>query len=121
MRVLLVDDNPLDLTMLRFLTGDINALIEEGESVEEAIEAVQRFNFDLILTDFELADGQATELLHFVRKFSPQTRVWCISASVGSTDFTHQRAQFDRIYAKHQDFKKLQADFGGFAQVMSRA
>lgn len=117
----MVDDNPLDLTMLRFLTTGTTCVVIESTSVAEATKAIESENFDLVLTDFELPDGTGLQLLNTLRKKSGDTLVWCVSASIGANENKQIHKSFDRVYRKHQDFQKLQADFGAILHQLSRA
>ena len=67
-RLLVVDDEP-DLRTLYELT-----LVREGHdvecagSVQEALEALAREPFALVITDMRLPDGQGLDLLHFLER-----------------------------------------------------
>lgn len=79
-RLLVVDDEP-DLLTLYELT-----LLREGHdvecagSVQEAMQALQRRTFHLVITDMRLPDGQGIELLRHVEAAGRSERVIVITA-----------------------------------------
>jgi two-component system response regulator PilR (NtrC family) len=79
-RLLVVDDEP-DLLTLYELT-----LLREGHdvecagSVQEAMQALQRRTFHLVITDMRLPDGQGIELLHHVEAAGRSEKVIVITA-----------------------------------------
>jgi two-component system response regulator PilR (NtrC family) len=79
-RLLVVDDEP-DLLTLYELT-----LLREGHdvecagSVQEAMQALQRQNFHLVITDMRLPDGQGFELLRHVETTGRSEKVIVITA-----------------------------------------
>jgi two-component system, NtrC family, response regulator PilR len=79
-RLLVVDDEP-DLLTLYELT-----LLREGHdvecagSVQEAMLALQRRTFHLVITDMRLPDGQGIELLHHVEAAGRSEKVIVITA-----------------------------------------
>ena len=69
-RVLLVEDNPMDVEIVaRTLSKNpyIKCALEIAQTSEEAIEKVQKENFDIILCDFNLPGMTGLEML---RKFN---------------------------------------------------
>lgn len=79
-RLLVVDDEP-DLLTLYELT-----LVREGHDVEcagsvsEAMAALTRQSFHLVITDMRLPDGQGIELLHHLERFGRSEKVVVITA-----------------------------------------
>ncbi|MEI6027353.1 MAG: sigma-54 dependent transcriptional regulator [Betaproteobacteria bacterium] len=79
-RLLVVDDEP-DLLTLYELT-----LLREGHDVEcagsvrEALQALKRQTFSLVITDMRLPDGQGIELLHHVEAAGRGEKVVVITA-----------------------------------------
>jgi two-component system, NtrC family, response regulator PilR len=79
-RVLVVDDEP-DLRTLYELT-----LVREGHdvecagSVQEALAALERGSFHLLISDMRLPDGQGIELLHYLERAGRSERAIVITA-----------------------------------------
>ncbi len=79
-RVLVVDDEP-DLRTLYELT-----LVREGHdvecagSVQEALAALERGSFHLLISDMRLPDGQGIELLHHLERAGRSERAIVITA-----------------------------------------
>jgi len=79
-RVLVVDDEP-DLRTLYELT-----LVREGHdvecagSVQEALSALERGSFHLLISDMRLPDGQGIELLHHLERAGRSERAIVITA-----------------------------------------
>ena len=67
-KILIVDD---DANLIEFMTEALKALgyrVEAYRKITDAIEAVKRDNFDLVISDFMLPDGTGLDLLRQIKK-----------------------------------------------------
>ena len=72
-RALLIDDNPIHLDMLSgILSGFDLRRQTRCESVDDARNAVMGAEFDLILVEAALADGQGFEFIRWLRREGPE-------------------------------------------------
>ena len=84
MRVLIVDDHPLFRSGLRALLYELDSSIEtqEAATVGEVCDSHQRGeNFDLMLLDMSLPDGNGLEVLRRVKEVFDATLVVILSAT----------------------------------------
>src|ERR1700753_2228668 len=73
--VLLVDDEPGMRTALRANFLRHGWQVETADGVRAAASAMERREFDLIVTDVRMRDGDGFEVMSLVRKDSPRTAV----------------------------------------------
>jgi len=66
-RILCVDDDEDSLEMMTSLLGTEGYEIVQAQGVAEGLDLAIADNFDLILTDFVLADGTGIELCRMIR------------------------------------------------------
>lgn len=117
-RVLVVDDDPGMRTALQanFLRHGWN--VDTASGVRDAARACDRFSFDLVITDVRMRDGDGFEVLHAIRKKSPETPVILLTAfgSVPEAVESMRGGAFDYL-TKPVSFEQLQA---AAARVMQR-
>ncbi len=78
LRVLLVEDNPGDVTLLRkMLSRDrlVTYRLETASSLEEALETAGRGHYDLVLLDLGLPDSSGLDTLRSFRSGAPDVPV----------------------------------------------
>lgn len=85
MKVLIVDDEPSIREVLRLSLRRSGWDSTTAESFEEAVRLIDREEFDLVLTDLQLPDGDGIEILRMTREQWPETPVIVITAH-GSAD-----------------------------------
>lgn len=66
--VLLVDDNKVFVDLLSYSLKKKHLNILCAYSVDEAIEKISKFKFDLICSDFEMGTKNGLELLEYLRR-----------------------------------------------------
>ena len=87
-RILVVDDEPSILLSLSHLLSNDGAVVITCSRIEEAEEALDRYQFDLVIADIRLSGVygiEGLELLSYVKKVSPDTKVIVMTA-YGSED-----------------------------------
>jgi DNA-binding NtrC family response regulator len=85
MKVLIVDDEPSIREVLRLSLRRSGWDSTTAESFGEAARLLDREEFDLVLTDLQLPDGDGIEILRMTREHWPETPVIVITAH-GSAD-----------------------------------
>jgi PAS domain S-box-containing protein len=71
-RVLLVEDNPDTLEMLKFIFDESGAEVIAVTSVEEALDALERFRPDALVSDIAMPDRDGYDLIREVRSREPE-------------------------------------------------
>jgi CheY-like chemotaxis protein len=100
--ILLVEDNPL---LRWWMTNSLRldgCRVTAPESVREAISLAAHSSFDLLITDWRLAQGHhGSEILSCVRENFPQTLAILVSAEAGAELSDRARARgFDLVIEK---------------------
>ncbi|MBI2932507.1 MAG: response regulator [Planctomycetes bacterium] len=91
--VLVVDDEPLIRWSLREgLKDQFRILAAAG--VTEALCLLAREPVDAVLTDLKMPDGNGMELVEYLRRHRPSTRVFVITA-LGSSDTVERCLQLN--------------------------
>lgn len=80
-RVLLVDDDPhIRLVIAQELMADARTLlVAQAGSVREGRRAIRQHEFDVLLVDLNLGDGNAFDLLEYVKSVRPSAQAVVIS------------------------------------------
>jgi DNA-binding NtrC family response regulator len=117
--VMVVDDEPGIRTALRANFLRHGWRVETASGVREAIRALQLREFDLVVTDMRMPDGNGMEVMRAARSSSPSTAVILLTAygSVPDAVTAMRDGALDYV-TKPVPFDQLQATA---AQVMQRA
>lgn len=106
--VLLVDDEPAMRTALRANFLRHGWQVEIAEGVQAAARLIEHREFDLVITDVRMKDGDGFEVMNLVRQVAPQTAVILLTAfgSVseavdsmrnGACDYLTKPVSFDQL------------------------
>jgi len=68
-KILIVDDNVVNLTVAAGLLEPLNMQIDTALSAQDAIEKVARHNYDLIFMDHMMPEVDGVEATHIIRRF----------------------------------------------------
>ena len=66
-RILIVDDNAMNVELLRFVLGEEGFVLESAESAREALKKIASFHPDLILMDIHLPGMSGLELTRLIK------------------------------------------------------
>jgi len=80
-RVLVVDDEMPARDLLTNLLGRLGHTAEAASSAVEALSKIERAEFDLILTDFNMPGMKGDELAHEIKKRKQEMPVVLVTAS----------------------------------------
>jgi signal transduction histidine kinase/CheY-like chemotaxis protein len=114
-RVLVVDDNAVNLELARALFATLGVVIATGESAADALAAVERQAFDVILLDLHMPEVDGIRGAHLLReKLGVKTpRLFALTADV--TEKARQAcldAGFERVLTKPIRASTLAGIFG---------
>jgi len=80
MRILLIEDEPQMAELIASDVEEAGFVVDHGRSANDALYSVQQSNFDLVLLDRRLPDGDGLALLPAIRKARPGIRVMMLTA-----------------------------------------
>jgi signal transduction histidine kinase len=117
MRVLVVDDQPLQMQLLcEHLRGDLH-LVETAHSGSEAVEKFRASPFDLVITDHVMAEMTGQQLAGSLKQIDPKTAVILLTAYPGEVIASRQTVpEADLILQKPLSRAALRR---GFAEVQN--
>lgn len=79
-RILVVDDDPYFLRVLsRILAGE-NFQVNTADDATQAAQALQRNNFDIVVSDLRLPDGDGLSIIQGLRRSGAETPVIILTA-----------------------------------------
>ncbi len=88
LKILAVDDTPMNLMVVKKLLRDTKAVVDTAESGAEALEKTAETRYDLILMDHQMPEMDGIACLHRIREqkggLSRDSRVVCLTANVGA-------------------------------------
>jgi CheY-like chemotaxis protein len=98
--VLIVEDDPLWRRIIRHTLSKQNVQLIEAETVGEALDALDRQAFDVVVADFELPDGCGLDILDTMER-ERLGRLVLASGFVDAVDLQDDRAvEVDRFLTK---------------------
>src|SRR6266571_5139754 len=98
--LLLVDDNQNGLAARKSFLQEQGYAITTATNGEEALEAVSKGQFDLMVTDFRMPNMNGIELIGLVRALQPQLSVILLSALASPLDLDDTSTGADAVIAK---------------------
>ncbi len=87
-RVLLVDDDPFILELTSHVLTDANLNVASYANVDEAMDAINKQNFDLLITDVQMPEKNGFELLSYFKRRNSD-KVPAIAVTGEHTDQHH--------------------------------
>ncbi|MCR4611603.1 MAG: response regulator [Lachnospiraceae bacterium] len=79
--ILVVDDNPMNLNVIKGLLQATKVFVTTATSGEEAIYKVKDSHFDVVLLDHMMPGLDGVETLERIRKFAPDIPVYALTAN----------------------------------------
>ena len=125
LKVLLLDDEPIVGKRLKPALTKIGCEVEVFEDSRKALERLEQFDFDIVITDIRMDEVDGIEILEHVQQKSPRTRVIIITGYAmmslakkamekGAFDFIAKPFKPDdlrRVVARAADALGLAVDF----------
>ena len=111
-RVLLIDDNPEFLQSSRERLETDNNVVFTATNYAEAVELIDSREFDLVITDLRLPDGNGIDLYKRAKRKSPDMPVILVTAYLTPDVLDEiKESGVTRFMPKPIDFKALESTF----------
>ncbi|MFA4916499.1 MAG: response regulator [Syntrophales bacterium] len=111
LEVLLLDDEPIVGKRLKPALAKIGCDVEVFENPREALKRIEEKNFDVVVTDIRMDEVDGIQVLEYVRKKSPRTKVILITgyAMMALARKAMEKGAFDFIAKPFQpdDLRKV--------------
>ena len=118
-KVLVVEDNPLNCKILSFYLKKMDLYVKIFSSGEEAVDTYRNENFDIILMDLMLPGISGYETTRQIRKIEneiyPEERTFIIALTANTMDNDREKCikeGMDEYMSKPFDTRKLNDIFG---------
>lgn len=79
--ILIVDDNPTNLSILKGLLKATRVFVTTSQSGEDALEKIRDSHFDVVLLDIIMPGMDGLETIEKIREFAPDLPVYAITAN----------------------------------------
>ncbi|WP_018299048.1 histidine kinase dimerization/phospho-acceptor domain-containing protein [Fangia hongkongensis] len=117
--VLAVDDNEINLRLLKLLLDKQKLIVYSALSAKEALDLISRYNFDLILTDLQMPEMDGVELCQALRNIERYKTIPIIAVTADVLDSNDERlvkAGFDEVAIKPINEAKISEMIAKFLQ-----
>jgi CheY-like chemotaxis protein len=106
--ILIVDDDPIVLTLCKKLLEKNGFSVQTTESATLALEKAGQENFDLIILDINMPGISGFDLLNYIRSFGNETPIIFLSGNdvewtktesikIGAARFVSKEKEFDKL------------------------
>jgi DNA-binding response OmpR family regulator len=112
-RILFVEDHPDTRRMVAVWLNHKDYQVETAASLSEGLELAKNQDFDLLIFDYQLGDGNGKELCRKVREFDAHTPIIFFSAS-------HPKLQEEALVECGAQGFVLKPDFDALRSEISR-
>lgn len=121
LRILAVDDTPMNLKVVQKLLRDTGAAVDVAASGEEALRMTLETSYDVILMDHQMPEMDGIECLHAIRSQADglchDSKIVCLTANVGADmEQLYQQEGFDGYLTKPIRGKTLEAELARLAE-----
>ena len=99
--VLLVDDNRDGLLVRRALLEEHGFQVHSAGNGQEGLDLFERFDFEVVVTDFRMPVMTGLELIRLIRERKPHVRVVLVSGLVEPLGLTQANTGADEVIAKN--------------------
>ncbi|MCR4617262.1 MAG: response regulator [Lachnospiraceae bacterium] len=107
-RVLVVDDNTLNLSVIKGLLKKTDMQVETVTSGEECLEMLRKEKFNVVLLDHMMPGMDGLETLEHIREFMPDLPVFALTANAAGGEAFYLEKGFDGYLEKPVDGNKLE-------------
>lgn len=107
--ILVVDDNPMNLTVIKGLLKATKVFVTTATSGEEGLEKIRVENFNVVLLDHMMPGMDGIETLEKIREIKPDLPVYALTANAmaGGAEFYMSKG-FNGYLAKPIDSRELE-------------
>lgn len=106
--ILVVDDNPMNLNVIKGLLKVTQVFVTTASSGEEAIDKIRDNHFDIVLLDHMMPEMDGIETLEIIREFAPDLPVYALTANATAGEEFYKSKGFNGYLAKPVDSKVLE-------------
>ena len=106
--VLVVDDNPMNLNVMRGLLKGTKVFVTTAESGEECLELVRNNKFHVVLLDHMMPGMDGLETVAKIREFEPDLPVYALTANASAGEDFYKERGFNGYLSKPVDTLTLE-------------
>ncbi|MCR5144971.1 MAG: response regulator [Lachnospiraceae bacterium] len=106
--ILIVDDNPMNLSVIKSLLKSTKMFITTASSGEECLDKLRYGNFNIVLLDHMMPGMDGVETCKHIRENYPDLPVYALTANTTSGEEFYIQNGFDGYLAKPIDSRKLE-------------
>ena len=106
--VLVVDDNPMNLNVIKGLLKGTRVFVSTASSGEECLEKLKDTRFDIVLLDHMMPGMDGVETVGEIRKDYPDLPVYALTANSASGEEFYKSKGFNGYLAKPVDSRILE-------------
>ncbi len=106
--VLVVDDNPMNLNVIKGLLKGTKVFVSTASSGEECLEKIKDTRFDVILLDHMMPSMDGVETVAEIRKDYPKLPVYALTANTTAGEEFYKSKGFDGYLSKPVDSRILE-------------
>ena len=106
--ILVVDDNPMNLQVIRNLLKATRAYVTTSESGEDCLEKIKYGSYDVVLLDHMMPGMDGIETLAKIRETHPDLPVYVLTANASSGEEFYLSKGFNGYLSKPVDSRELE-------------
>ena len=106
--ILVVDDNPMNLTVIKNLLKATKMFVTTAESGAECIEKVKYGTYDVVLLDHMMPGMDGVETLAHIREIKPDLPVYALTANASAGEEFYKEKGFNGYLSKPIDSVALE-------------
>ena len=106
--ILVVDDNPMNLSVIKGLLKATKVFVTTSESGADAIDKIKDGDFDVVLLDHMMPGLDGVETLAKIREIKPDLPVYALTANSVSGEEYYKEKGFNGYLAKPVDIETLE-------------
>ena len=106
--ILVVDDNPMNLTVIKGLLKGTRVFVSTASSGEECLEKIKDTRFDVVLLDHMMPGMDGVETVIEIRKDYPDLPVYALTANMADEEEFYKSKGFNGYLAKPIDSRTLE-------------
>ncbi|MBR1440537.1 MAG: response regulator [Lachnospiraceae bacterium] len=106
--VLVVDDNPMNLTVIRNLLKATKVFVTTASSGEECLEKIKETKFNIVLLDHMMPGMDGVETVGRIRETDPDLPVYALTANAAAGEEFYKSKGFNGYLAKPVDSAVLE-------------
>ena len=106
--VLVVDDNPMNLSVIRGLLRPTKVFVTTAESGEECLEKIRTTKFNVVLLDHMMPGMDGLETLEKIRETDPDLPVYALTANATAGEDFYKSKGFNGYLSKPIDSETLE-------------